>query len=80
MKQDFKFEISDSRKIARTLAAFANTEGGRILIGVKDNGRISGISSDEEYHMIEAAAQMYCRPEIHSKAGNGKSAEGPSLR
>ena len=64
MRQDFKFEITDSRKIARTLAAFANTRGGRILIGVKDNGNISGISSDEEYHMIEAAAQMYCRPEI----------------
>ncbi len=25
---DFKFEISDSKKIARTLAAFANTNGG----------------------------------------------------
>jgi len=28
---DFKFEISDARKIARTLVAFANTDGGRIL-------------------------------------------------
>jgi predicted HTH transcriptional regulator len=24
---DFKFEISDSRRIARSLAAFANTDG-----------------------------------------------------
>ena len=63
-KQDFKFEITDSRKIAKTLSAFSNTSGGRILIGVKDNGNISGITSDEEYHMIEAAAQMYCRPAI----------------
>lgn len=37
--QDFKFEISDARKIARSLSAFANTEGGRLLIGVKDNGK-----------------------------------------
>lgn len=35
---DFKFEVSDSKKIARTLSAFANTDGGRLLIGVKDNG------------------------------------------
>jgi predicted HTH transcriptional regulator len=35
---DFKFEISDSRKIAKTLVAFANTNGGVLLIGVKDNG------------------------------------------
>lgn len=61
---DFKFEISDSRKIARTLVAFANTDGGRLLIGVKDNGSVAGVRSEEEYYMVEAAAQMYCKPEV----------------
>ncbi|HEC43765.1 MAG TPA: ATP-binding protein [Bacteroides sp.] len=61
---DFKFEISDAKKIARTLSAFANTDGGKLLVGVKDNGKIAGIRSEEEYYMIEAAAQMYCKPEI----------------
>lgn len=61
---DFKYAISDSRKIARTLAAFSNTEGGKLLIGVKDNGNIAGIESDEEYYMVEAAAQLYCKPEV----------------
>lgn len=61
---DFKFEISDSKKIARTLVAFANTDGGRLLIGVKDNGAIAGVRSEEEYYMIEAAAQLYCKPEV----------------
>lgn len=61
---DFKFEISDSRKIAKTFVAFANTDGGTLLIGVKDNGAIAGVRSEEEYYMIEAAAKMYCRPEI----------------
>ena len=63
--QDFKFEISDARKIAKTLSAFANTKGGRLLIGVKDNGNIAGVQSEEEKYMIEAAAHLYCRPEIH---------------
>jgi len=62
--QDFKFVINDSKKIARSLVAFANTKGGRLLIGVKDNGKIAGVQTDEEYHMVEAAAQLYCRPEI----------------
>ena len=62
--QDFKFEISDARKIARSLSAFANTEGGRLLVGVKDNGKIAGIRSEEEIYMIEAAATMYCRPQV----------------
>lgn len=61
---DFKFEISDSRKIARTLVAFANSDGGKLLVGVKDNGMIAGIRSDEEYFMVEGAASMYCRPEV----------------
>jgi predicted HTH transcriptional regulator len=61
---DFKFEISDSRKIARTLVAFSNTDGGTLLIGVKDNGNISGVRSDEEFYMVQAAAGMYCKPEI----------------
>jgi predicted HTH transcriptional regulator len=65
--QDFKFEVSDSKKIARTLSAFSNTNGGRLLIGVKDNGVPAGIRSDEEIHMLEAAAQLYCKPEVPLK-------------
>jgi len=61
---DFKFQITDSKKIARTLVSFANTDGGTILIGVKDNGRIAGIRSEEEYYMIESAAKMHSKPEI----------------
>lgn len=66
-QQDFKYAITDSKKIARSLAAFANTNGGRLLLGVKDNGSIVGVKTDEEYYMIEAAAQMYCKPEIPFK-------------
>lgn len=61
---DFKFRIDDSKKIARTLCAFANAEGGRLLIGVKDNGKIAGVDPNEEIHMIVAAAEMYCKPQL----------------
>lgn len=63
-QQDFKYCINDSKKIAKSLVAFANTDGGRLLIGVKDNGKIAGISSDEEYYMIESAAKIYSKPAI----------------
>lgn len=76
-QQDFKFEISDARKIARSLSAFANTDGGRLLIGVKDNGRIAGVRSEEEVYMIEAAAQLYCSPQVeiamHTYTVEGKT-------
>lgn len=63
-QQDFKYCISDARKIAKSLVAFANTEGGRLLIGVKDNGNIAGVRSEEEYYMVESAAKIYSKPEI----------------
>lgn len=67
-QQDFKFRVDDAKKIARTLAAFSNTDGGRLLIGVKDNGKIVGVFPQEEIHMIEAAATLYCSPKVTFKA------------
>ena len=64
-RQDFKYCINDSKKIAKSLVAFANTDGGRLLIGVKDNGKIAGISTDEEFYMVEAAAKIYSDPPIN---------------
>jgi len=66
-KLDFKFQVNDAKKIARSLSAFANTDGGRLLIGVKDNGRIAGIRSEEEYYMIDSAAEVFCKPALKLK-------------
>lgn len=63
-QQDFKLRIEDQKKIARTMCAFANTDGGILLIGVKDNGKIVGIDPSEEFFMIDGAAQMFCKPPI----------------
>lgn len=60
--QDFKFSISDARKIARSISAFANREGGRLLIGVKDNGVIAGVRNEEDVFVVEQAAERYCVP------------------
>jgi predicted HTH transcriptional regulator len=44
------------------LVAFANTDGGKLLVGVKDNGAIAGVRDDEEFYMVQAAAQLHCKP------------------
>ena len=62
---DFKFRIDDQRKIARTLVAFANSHGGSLLIGVKDNGKITGANPEEEFHMIQGAADLFTKPMVH---------------
>lgn len=60
---EFKQTISAAHRIARTLAAFSNTAGGVILIGVADNGRIVGIGSEtHEMQLIERATDFKVEP------------------
>ncbi len=61
---DFKKTISSASKIAKTMSAFANHKGGILLIGVNDNGTISGVRSEDEKYMLDLAAGFYCKPEI----------------
>lgn len=60
--QDFKYSVSDARKIARSISAFANNSGGRLLIGVKDNGVIAGVRNEEDLYVVETAGAIYCKP------------------
>ena len=62
---DFKKTITSCEKIARTMVSFANNKGGRLLIGVADDGTIRGVKSeDEERYMITKAAQLFARPAL----------------
>ena len=62
-QQDFKYRVSDACKLAKSVSAFANTDGGRLLIGVRDDGHLSGVRSEEEIFMMHQAAYKYCKPE-----------------
>src|SRR6201994_4014599 len=65
---DFKKTITNCEKIARTMTSFANNKGGRLLIGVADDGTIKGVKSeDEERYMITKAAQLYAKPALEPK-------------
>jgi predicted HTH transcriptional regulator len=59
---EFKQQISSQEKIAKTLAAFANSRGGVLLIGISDQRKIVGIDPEEEHYMIERANQDFCSP------------------
>ena len=66
-QQDFKYRVSDALKLAKSVSAFANTDGGRLLIGVRDDGNMSGVRDEEEIYMMHQAAYRYCRPEASIK-------------
>ena len=66
-QQDFKYRVADACKLAKSVSAFANTDGGRLLIGVRDDGHLSGVRSEEEIYMMHQAAYKFCKPEASIK-------------
>ena len=63
-QQDFKYRVDDARKLAKSVSAFANTDGGRLLIGVRDDGFIAGVRKEGEIYVMHQAAFKYCQPEV----------------
>lgn len=55
-KAEFKRSADNPEAIARVLAAFANTEGGVLLIGVNDDGSVDGFS-DEGAEWVKAKVE-----------------------
>lgn len=63
--QDFKKTITSCEKIAKTMVSFANNKGGRLLIGVADDGSIKGVKDEEEErYMITRAAHFFAKPAL----------------
>lgn len=61
---EFKRLVHSPAKIARSISAFANTSGGHILIGVDDDRRIVGISSEKEtLEVIDDALRCHIEPD-----------------
>jgi predicted HTH transcriptional regulator len=65
LKLDFKKRITSCEKIAKTIVSFANNKGGRLLVGVSDDGTLSGLKSEEEdKYMLNQAANLFCKPAL----------------
>jgi len=55
----------DAKSLAVILVAFANADGGDVVIGIEDNGRISGINGNEEHlNELLRAPFDFCVPSV----------------
>ena len=63
-KIEFSSKMDDLSELAKTMVGFANSGGGRILLGVKSNGKIKGINPEEAKECIEEVNERYCKPSI----------------
>lgn len=62
---EFKRTIPSAFRIAREIAAFSNTSGGTLLIGVDDDHSLIGVSGyQEEEYLLDKAANELCSPTI----------------
>lgn len=62
---EFKQKFSEYEKIAKEIIAFANTNGGFIIFGINDNGKIFGVDSEKEIaELVEYSNKNYCQPKI----------------
>lgn len=67
---EFKAEIPLNNQIVKTAIALCNTNGGRIVLGVADDGRIVGLSDrdiEESMERLDTAIFDACMPHILPK-------------
>ncbi len=72
-KIDYKEKFGD--RVLRDLCAFANTEGGTVIIGVSDDGEVKGIDiTNEELEKIteKIVGKLGIHPDIEIDEINGK--------
>jgi ATP-dependent DNA helicase RecG len=61
---DFKRDVLENHMLARALVAFSNLDGGKVLLGVDDDGTIMGITRADLEEWVMTACRDKIRPSI----------------
>lgn len=61
---EFKLDTIDNRALAKELVAFANLQGGRVLLGVNDDGTLCGLTRPKLEEWVMTACRDKIRPEL----------------
>ena len=72
-----EFKESFSDKVIETLGAFANTHGGTVLVGVRDNGHVLGVqigaqTQEDIINQIRMRTEPHLQPSISKVEAKGK--------
>ena len=76
---ELKEKLPDNKSIAKTVIAFANTSGGKIIVGINDKLNITGVDANSVYSQKDKIASVICDscspdilPEIYTINIGGK--------
>ncbi|OIP93335.1 MAG: ATP-dependent DNA helicase RecG [Syntrophobacteraceae bacterium CG2_30_61_12] len=61
---EFKRDTMDNRALAKELVAFANLRGGRVILGIDDDGSVAGITRDRLEEWVMNTSRDKIRPEL----------------
>lgn len=62
---EFKRRVPQPERIAKEIVALANTNGGRIVLGVGDDGTIEGFEHiAEQQFLLRQATEAHCTPPV----------------
>ena len=78
-KHQFKSDATNAISLAQEMVAFSNSGGGKIFIGVSDNGDIAGLSSTDINRLnglVSNAASQNVHPPINPQSENIALSEG----
>lgn len=81
-RHQFKLDIKNADGLAAEIVAFSNTVGGRIFIGVNDDGSVNGLSSADVSRLnilIANAASQNVRPAVNPLTENVPHPSGTVL-
>ncbi len=75
----FKRDETNANSVAAELAAFANSGGGRLFLGVEDDGVLRGLDAGDIRRLnqlLSNAASQHVRPPLHPISENVQTAQG----
>jgi len=75
---ELKRGVGDLKEIGKAICAFANTEGGVIILGVDDGGAIVGVKEDAEkvQERLTGFLQSGCSSPVSARCGYGQDPSG----
>src|ERR1039458_5698739 len=84
---EFKLQAVHPDDLAAAIVAFANSDGGQLIVGVSNERRVVGVTDlDKLRQYVENVALNNCVPPIsislerHSRSGNGARGNHPQRR
>ena len=78
-RHQFKRDATNADSMAAELAAFSNSGGGQLFIGVADDGSVLGLDAGAVRRLnqlLSNAASQHTRPPVHPLTENVQTANG----